>query len=219
MSYIHGKTLIKIAVADDHVLLRETLCNMINTWENCKVIMEADNGKQFMEQLDSNNLPHLVLMDLEMPEMNGYETIKAAKKIYPDIKFMVLSMYQSEEAIIHSIHVGAQGFFNKGSLPTAFKKAVYEMMLTGYYFADHAAARLMKQAMEKGKLPLKKDLTDEELIFLKNVITEKTYQEIADDMGIHLRHAEYIRDKMFDRFDVRSRIGLVTRVIGKGLVV
>ncbi len=219
MLYIHGKTLIKIAVADDHILLRETLCNVIDTWENCKVMLQADNSKQFMAQLDPKNLPDLALIDLEMPEMNGYETIKAVKKIYPDIKFMVLSMYQSEEAIIHLIHVGAQGFFNKCDLTVRFKNSVYEMMRTGYYFADHAASRLVKQAIENGKLTLKNDLSDEELAFLKNIITEKTYQEIADNMHIPLRHAEYIRDKMFERFDVLNRVGLVTRVIKKGLVV
>lgn len=219
MTYIHGKTLIKIAVADDHIMLRETLCKSIDTWENCKVIMQADNGKHFIAKLDSKNLPDLALIDLEMPEMNGYETIKTVKKIYPDIKFMVLSMYQSEEAIIHLIHVGAQGFFNKGDLTVHFKNSVYEMMRTGYYFADHAAARLMKQAMETGKLTLKNDLSDEELTFLKNIITEKTYQEIADIMGIPLRHAEYLRNKMFEQFDVQNRVGLSTRVMKKGLVV
>lgn len=219
MSYIHGKTLIKIAVADDHILLRESLCNIIDTWENCKVIMQADNGKQFFEMLDPKNLPDLVLMDLEMPEMNGYDAIMAAKKIYPEIKFMVVSMYQSEEAILHLIHVGTQGFLNKGGHLAAFKNAIYEMMRTGYYFADHAAARLMKQAMEEGNHALKNDLSLEELTFLKLIITEKTYQEIADIMGVSRRHVEYIRDKMFEHFDVQKRIGLSTRVMKKGLVV
>ncbi len=219
MSYIHGKSLIKIAVADDHIMLRETLCNIIDTWENCKVILQADNGKHFMTQLDPKNLPDLVLMDLEMPEMAGYETIMTVKKIYPNIKFMVLTMFQSDEAIIRSINVGAQGFFNKASLTVHFKNSVYEMMRTGYAFADHAASRLVKQAMETGKLTLKNDLSGEELSFLKNVITEKTYQEIADIMIISLRHTEYLRNKMFERFDVQNRIGLATLVIRKGLVV
>jgi two-component system, NarL family, invasion response regulator UvrY len=219
MTYIHGKTLIKIAVTDDHIMLRETLCNVIDTWENCKVILQADNGKHFMSQLDPTNLPDLVLMDLEMPEMDGYETIKAIKKIYPDIKIMVLSMYQSEEAIIRSINVGAQGFFNKSGLGQHFKNSVYEMMRTGYSFADRFASRLVKQAIETGKLTSKNDLSAEELTFLKNVITEKTYQKIADIMIITQRRTEYLRNKMFEHFDVQNRIGLATLVIKKGLVV
>jgi len=218
MSYIHGKTIIKIAVADAGILLREALCQVINTWDNCKVIWQADNGKDFLELLDPNNLPDLVLMDLEMPEMNGFDTIKAAKKNYPEIKFMLVSRHQNEEIIIHLIHVGANGYFNKSGHPTELKKAFNEMMRTGYFFADHAAARLMKQSMESDRFALKKDLTDEEFVFLKHIITQKTYPKIARDMGISLRHAEYIRKKMFDHFDVQNRIGLATLVIKKGLI-
>ena len=219
MSYIHGKTLIKIAVAEDHVLLRETLCNIINTWDNCKVTMQADNGKQFLHLLDADDLPDLVLMDLYMPEMNGYDTIKILHEKFPELRIMVVSMYQSEEAILHLINMGVKGFFNKSGPPNEFKKAVHDMMGNGYYFADHATARLMKQAMASRSITLKKDLSEEELIFLKYITTEKTYQEIADGMKINLRHAEYLRDKMFDRFDVLSRVGLSTLAIKKGLVV
>lgn len=185
MSYIHGKTLIKIAVAEDHTMLREAMCTMIDTWEDCKVILQADNGKELIEQMEPKNLPDLVLVDLAMPEMNGYDTIITLKKIYPALKFMVVSMYQSEEAILHLIKLGAQGFFNKSGDSNKLRKAVYEMMSTGYYFADHAASRMMKKGMETGNLTLKNDLSTEELTFLKYIITDKPYKEIADDMDVH----------------------------------
>ena len=94
MSYIHGKTLIKIAVADDHTMLREALSRLINTWDNCKVIVEAESGQKLIDRIDSKNLPDLIVVDLGMPGMNGYETIAALKKLYPSLKFLVISIYQ-----------------------------------------------------------------------------------------------------------------------------
>lgn len=219
MLYIHGKSIIKIALAEDHALLREAMCYMLNTWETCKVILQAENGKQLIERMDPNNLPDLVLIDLAMPVMNGYDTIKALKKIYPEIKFMAVSMYYSEEAILHLIQVGGNGFFHKSGDSQKFKTAVCEIMRAGFYFADQSAARLMRQVMDTGNLTFKNALSDEEFVFLAHIITKETYKEIADKMGIAVRRCEYLRKNMFEWFDVQNRIGLASCVIDKGLVV
>jgi DNA-binding NarL/FixJ family response regulator len=83
MPFLNENSLVKIAVADDHHLFRESLCALIDTWENCKVVIQAANGRQLLEKLHPKNLPDLVLVDLEMPEMNGYETLKAIKEKIP----------------------------------------------------------------------------------------------------------------------------------------
>lgn len=219
MSYIHGKSLIRIAVAEDHIMMRESMCALIDTWENCKVILQVDNGKQLIERIDPKNLPDLVLTDLAMPVMNGYDTIETLKKIYPEIKFMAVSMYYSEEAILHLIQIGGNGFFHKSGDSHKFKTAICEIMRTGFYFADQSAARLMRQVMDTGNLTFKNALSDEEFVFLAHIVTAETYKEIAHKMGIPLRHTEYLRNNMFGRFDVQNRIGLATQVIEKGLVV
>ena len=103
MEYTHGKSLIKIAIADDHTLFRQTLCSLINTWDKCKVIVEAANGRLLIDSIDVKNLPELIIMDLGMPEINGFDTIKILKPLYPGIRFMVVSMYQGEETIRHLI--------------------------------------------------------------------------------------------------------------------
>ena len=217
MSYTHGKSLIEIAVADDHAMLREALCTLINDWENCKVILQAGNGKQLIEQIDPKNLPDLVLIDLCMPEMNVYETIKKLKTSFPQIKFLVISIYNNEETIMLILKSGAQGFIHKAAETRQLKKAIFEMMRSGYYFTDHAASRLVKQAMENEDYKLRNDLCDKELAFLKHIVTEMTYKQIADDMGIPLRQVEYLRNIMFERFGVQSRTGLAVQSIEKGL--
>lgn len=218
MEYTHGKSLIKIAVADDHTMLRESMCQIIDTWENCKVILQADNGKEFMAQLDPKNLPDLALVDLRMPEINGYELIKLLTKKYPEIKMMVLTVFIGEDAIYRAFQAGAHGFMDKSEDGNKLKKGIYEMMRTGHHFSDQSAARMVKQSLTTGQKN-KKNLNEEEIVFLKNIITEKTYKEIADEMGIPIRHAEYLRNNMFERFDVQSRIGLAVQVIEKGLTV
>ncbi len=218
MLFAHGKTLIKIAVADDHTMLREAICTLINDWESCKVILQAGNGRELIEQLDPQNLPDLVITDLSMPEMNGYETIKAVKAIYPAIKFLVVSMYYSEESLMQLVNFGAEGFIAKNGDSGHLKKAVFGMMCNGYYFTDHATGRLVKKAIEKETLTASVYLSDKELTFLKYAVTEKTYPQIAKEMGIPPRQVEYLRKILFEKFEVQSRTGLAVQALGKGLI-
>lgn len=213
----NGKSLVKVAMAEDHVLVRETLAGFINSFDHFKVILQADDGKSFLEQLDLNNLPDLALIDLSMPGMNGYDTIATAKKLYPSIKIMVISTFNSEEAILRSIKMGAEGFYTKRDGCDNLKKALHEMMTLGYYFTDRIAINVVREMMKTGKLTIKNDFTDEELLFLKYVVTEKTYKEIALEMEIPLRHAEYLRNLLFERFGVLSRTGLAILALEKGL--
>ena len=206
-------------MADDHTLYRVSLCRMINEWDNCKVILQVSNGKQLLEQIDGGACPQLVLTDLRMPEMNGYETIRALSKKYPEIKVMVVSMFESEEATMQIIKLGAKGCINKCAEPKQLRKAIHELMRSGYYFSDHSAAKIFKQALETDNMNLKNGLTDEEITFLKYIITDMTYKEIAVKMRIHPRHVEYIRSNLFERFGTQSKTGLVTRALEKGLSV
>jgi two-component system, NarL family, invasion response regulator UvrY len=215
----HDDTLIKIAVADDHHLFREAICTHIDQWENCKVIIQAANGRQLLEKLQNHNLPDLAMIDLEMPEMNGYETLKAIKEKFPAIRLLVISQHHSEELVCRIIKFGAQGFVNKGDELSRFKKAIREMMLTGYFFSDHTAAKMVKKAMQRENLVLDNDLSDDEINFLKLICTEKTYNEMATQLKMSDRHLEYMRQVLFERFDVASRTGLAVIAMKKGLAV
>jgi two-component system invasion response regulator UvrY len=215
----YNDSLIKIAVADDHHLFREAICSHIDQWEHCKVIIQAANGRQLLEKLQTKNEPDLALIDLEMPEMNGYETLKAIKENYPAIRLLVISQHHSEELVCRIIRLGAQGFINKSDDLNRFKKAIGEMMHSGYYFSDHTAAKMVKKAMQSETLTLDNDLGDAEIRFLKLVCTEKTYKEMAKELKITDRHLEYMRQLLFERFNVTSRTGLAIIAMRKGLAV
>lgn len=219
MLYNYDQSLVKIAMADDHNLFRESLCAIINGWENCKVILQAANGKQLIEGLNSKNLPNLALIDINMPILDGYETLKIIKEQYPEIKLMVISTYNSEEMMWQLIKFGAEGFVSKSDDPSRLKKGVLEMMQTGYFFSDHSASKMISKVMKTGKHTSVNDLTKKEIEFLKLLGTEKTYKEIAVDMGIADRQIEYMRVSLFERFGVKSRTALAVKAIAKGLAV
>lgn len=219
MPFTNENSLVKIAVADDHSLFRESLCALIDTWENCKVVIQAASGRQLLERLHTKNLPDLVLLDLEMPEMNGYETIKAIREKYPEIRLLVISLHYSEELVWRIIKFGAQGFVNKNDDIARLKKAISEMIHTGYFFSDHTASKMVKKAMQTGTLTIKNDLSETDMLFLKLVCSEKTYKEIAKEMKMADRQIEYIRNNLFDRFEVNTRTGLAVIAMVKGLTV
>ena len=212
-------SLIKIAIAEDHAMFREALCWKINEWENCKVMLEADSGNQLLNKLNPKNLPDIILIDLRMPGLNGYETMEILHKNYPQVKCIVLSVIEeNEEAMMLIIKAGGKGFISKNADTSQIKTAIHELMRNGYYFPNKAAAGFAKQTLENRKTALRNVLNEKELAFLKYIITEKTYKEIAVHMGISEREVEYLRDRMFERFGMKNRTVLAIQCMEKGLV-
>lgn len=122
----------KIALADDHVLLRNGLANLLRDLDY-EVVFEADNGAEFLEKLQVNTVPDIVLMDINMPKMDGYDTTQWLKKNYPDIKVLALSMYDDENAIIRMLKCGAKGYILKDSDPAELKQAIHAVLTKGFY--------------------------------------------------------------------------------------
>ena len=113
-----------VALVDDHELLRSGLASMINSFEGFKVIMEAGNGKEFMEALKNNKPPAIVLLDINMPLMDGFETAEWIKANMPETRVLVLSMLENDIAIIRMLKNGARGYLLKDSKPKVFKQAL-----------------------------------------------------------------------------------------------
>ena len=125
-----SKSLTKIALVDDHSLLRGSLATLINSFEGYEVAFEADNGKDFINLLQTNHSPDIVLLDITMPEMNGFETAAWIKKHLPSIKVLVLSMMDNETTIISMLKNGARGYILKDSKPDVFRQALNDIRET-----------------------------------------------------------------------------------------
>lgn len=203
-----------IALVDDHVLLRKGLCELIHGFDNYHVLFEADNGKDFIKKLNPDNLPAVVIMDINMPEMDGYETAQWLKNQYPDIKVLALSMYDNETAIIRMFKAGAKGYILKDCDPTDLKEALLAIVVKGFYYSEMITGSLIHSINEKKII----HLNEREIIFLKLVCSELTYKEIADKMCLSPRTIDGYRDDLFQKLNVKTRVGLAMYAIKNGIV-
>lgn len=211
----------KVILADDHVLLRDALATLIDSFEECKIIAVASNGKELVKLIGSGKIPDIVVLDLNMPEMDGYETAGWVQKHFPTIKILILTMYDSEIALIRLLQVGVRGFLKKDIHPFELKNALLSVAADGYYYAHNTTGKLASffQKNHGNKSSIEKAmLTEHDIEFLKMASTDMTYKEIAQAMNITPRAIDGYRDSLFDKLDVKSRVGLAIYAVKNGIV-
>jgi two-component system, NarL family, invasion response regulator UvrY len=212
---------IKIAMVDDHALLRNALASLINSFENCKVIYEASNGKELISKIQAQTTPDIVLLDLNMPLMDGFETASWLRDNLPQVHVLMLTMYDSELVLIRLLQAGVKGFLKKDIAPTELNFAIKSVMQSGYYYSTETAGRLANLFRNStgDSLRLQNAMfKDKEIEFLKLACTDLTYKEIAQSMGITPRVIDSLRDELFIKLDVKSRVGLAMVAIRNGIV-
>lgn len=203
----------KIVLVDDHVLLRSGLVSLINSFSDYTVLFEANNGRQFIEMLDYNDLPSIVILDITMPEMNGYETALWLTTNHPQIKILALTMLNDERSIIRMFKNGAKGFLLKDCKPQELRAALDGLMSKGVYLNRAICDNIIhnfKISNDADDDEYKKvhELDEKEKEFLALYCTEKTHREIAEVMGVPLRVIDNFRDLLFQKLEVSSRVGL-----------
>lgn len=210
-----------IVLVDDHSLLRIGLAQLVQSL-GFTVIFEADDGKEFIEKLQATALPEVVLMDINMPVMDGFETTQWLKQNHPDIKVLALSMYDNENSIIRMLKCGAKGYILKDSEPAELKAAIEDLVNKGYYYSDLVSGKLIhainKIEDEGSTINTLANLNDREIDFLKYACTEMTYKEIADKMFVSPRTIDGYRDGLFEKLQVKTRVGLVMYAIKNNIV-
>lgn len=213
--------MIKIALADDHTLLRNALGTLINGFENCKVVISVSNGLELIGCLQDGIIPDLILLDLNMPLLDGFETIKEVKKHHPDMLILMLTMFDSEVSLIKLLKLGVNGFLKKDIHPSELKQAINTVTQSGHYYSNTISAKLagLFRQNTDSTLPLHQAiLSDQELEFLKLSASDLTYKEIAQSMSLSPRSIDAMRDQLFIKLDVKSRVGLAIIAIRNGLV-
>jgi two-component system, NarL family, invasion response regulator UvrY len=211
---------IKILLADDHVLLRDALAALISSFGDFEVIAQAENGEEVITHLKNGHVPQLIVLDLNMPKLNGYETAKIIFEEYPHIHVLILTMYDSELALIRLLKVGVKGFIKKDSHPLELKKALLLVAESQYYYSSaniNKLTGLINKAHGKDANQ-RNILNDVEIEFLRLSSTDMTYKEIANEMNMTARRVDHFRDNLFEKLDVKSRVGLAMYAIKNGLV-
>lgn len=208
-----------IAVADDHQLFRSGLINLIKSFgRGYTVIIEAGNGKELLQKLEASVLPDLVLIDLNMPVMDGYETAKELHKTYPQLKVLMISMVDDEKTMIKLMKAGIRGYLSKSIEPEELKKALDITFDKGFYYTDFLTGKLIDAYQDKSTTKAIPPLTEREKQFLDFACSELTYKEIADQMFLSVKTIDGYRNDLFEKLDVKSRTGLVLYAIKNDLV-
>jgi DNA-binding NarL/FixJ family response regulator len=211
---------IKIALVDDHALLRSGLAELVRNL-GYEVLFEADNGLGFQKKIKKDNPPDLVMLDINMPEMDGFATAQWIKMNYPLIKVMALSMYDNENSIIRMFKAGAKGYILKDSEPAELKAALDSVLTKGYYYSELVTGKLIhsiNKLDEDADVRNLVQLSSREIEFLKYACTEMTYKEIADKMCLSPRTIDGYRDDLFEKLNLKTRVGLVMYAIKNGIV-
>lgn len=210
-----------IVLTDDHVLLRNGLASLVKSLGH-EVYFEANNGKDLIAKLNPEKIPDIILLDINMPEMDGYETASWLKENHPEIKVLALTMYDNENAIIRMLNCGAKGYILKDSDPDELELAIDSMKAKGHYYTEMVNNKLLialgKQEEEKNELKILLNLNDKEKHFLELCCTELTYKEIAEKMFISHRTVDNYRDVLFEKLHLKTRVGLVMFAIKNGIV-
>jgi DNA-binding NarL/FixJ family response regulator len=207
-----------IGLVDDHQLFLKSLALMLETFNEYEVVIEASNGRDLQEKLRSKTVvPDIMLVDVNMPVMNGVETAKWIAQHYPAVKMVALSMNDNDRAIIDMFKAGCCAYLLKDTHPAELEKALQEIGNKGYYNADASNVnfrRLLMKSEEKPDIVL----TPKEAQFLPLACSELTYKQIADQMKLSERTIDGYREALFMKFHVQSRVGLCLEAIRKGFI-
>ncbi|MCW3117394.1 MAG: DNA-binding response regulator [Chitinophagaceae bacterium] len=210
---------ILVAVTDDHTLMRNALARLVNTLDGYSVLFEADNGKDLRAKIMQHLVPDIVLLDVNMPEIDGFETTKWLQKNYPQIKVLVLSMMSDEGTIIKMFRLGAKGYLLKNTEPAELKLALDAIINKNVYLSEYVSAKLVSGLNKDADRDVSEVvLNDKEREFLRWTCSELSYKEIGEKMFVSARTADDYRQSLFTKLKVHSRVGLVMYAIKNSIV-
>lgn len=213
---------IKVAIADDQSIFRQGLVTLVDSFENVRVLFSSENGKDLIDELPSR-LPDLVLLDFRMPVLNGMETTRIIREQYPDMRILILSMYDDPEFVESAIANGANGYLSKDDEPEEIAKAIYSTMEMGYYMNDRTSRMLITKMMKEGamKPTFRSDnvqFTDMERQIIQLISEEYTTPEIAVQLMRSTRTIESLRTGIMQKIGCRNAVGIVLYALKHNLI-
>ncbi len=209
---------ISVCIVDDHTLFRNGLRLLLNASSEVRVIAEAGNGQEYLRVLEET-LPDVTLMDIEMPEMNGIETVTQAVKFFPELRIITLSMYGEEEYYVKMIDAGVKGFILKNSDISEVINAIKAVHEGGTYFSQDLLLNVVKN-IRSGRLPATADthLSEREIEILQKICQGYSNQEIADQLNISKRTVDKHRSNLLEKTGSKNTANLVIYALKHKLV-
>lgn len=220
-SELSGGDVIKVAIADDHALFRAGVKTALSMKKDVQLIAEADNGMQLLNLLKHLE-PDVILLDIQMPIMDGISTLPEIRKLYPEVKVIILSMHDDASVISKMMEIGANSYLTKNSDSESIYQAIITCYQQEFFFNDLTNKALLNGLRTKRTaeqhLPQDVHLSDKEIVILKLMCEEKSTKEIADIVDLSPRTVEAIRDKLKSKTGVKTMAGLVLYAVKNGIL-
>ncbi len=215
------QNMIKVAIVDDKQINRTTLKEKLLTKNNIEVLFTASNGDEFLEKMkESPTLPDIVFMDIDMPVMNGIEAVNSASEVYPNTKFLMLTVFDDDEKIFEAIKAGAVGYLLKDENPDRLINALYEVVEFDGAPMSPRIARKSLQLLSNAKIENKKAensvLTDREMNILKGLVDGKDYKVLAKDIGLSPNTVRTHISNIYKKLHVNNRTQAIKIAMKKG---
>ncbi|WEK69310.1 MAG: response regulator transcription factor [Candidatus Chryseobacterium colombiense] len=206
-----------IVIVDDHVLIAKALEGIIDNFNDFKVIYVAENGKDLIQKFEEKNpIPDIILLDISMPIMDGFETVLWLQENHPGIKVMALSMQGDDKSVIKMVKNGAKGYLLKNTHPKDLEEALTRLNKDGYFYPEWASKIILSNLNSHHDSDANIKISDREKEFLKYTVTELSYKEIAEKMCCSPRTVESYRDQLCEKLDLKTRVGLAIYAIKNG---
>lgn len=200
---------ISVAIVDDHDLFRKGLVSLLKEFEEISILIQATNGQDLLSQL-KNKQPHVILLDIEMPIMDGIEAVAHVRQKYPNIKVIMLTQHYDEQMIYHLMEKGAHGFLPKNADIEIVVDAIYAVIEKGYYYSDSVSKAMITGATNKKTILSfhSCNLSEREIEVVRLICKQMTIREIADTMCLSPRTIETYRENIYLKTDSKNTVGV-----------
>jgi DNA-binding NarL/FixJ family response regulator len=206
-----------IVIVDDHLLIAKALESIIDNFTDFQVIYVAENGQDLIDKFKtSHEIPEIILLDISMPIMDGFETVLWLKNNHPNIKVMALSMQGDDNSVIKMIKNGAKGYLLKNTHPRDLEEALIKLKDDGFFYPEWASKIIFSSINSEKNGEKAVRISEREKEFLTYTVTELSYKEIAEKMCCSPRTVESYRDQLCDKLELKTRVGLAVFALKNG---
>jgi DNA-binding NarL/FixJ family response regulator len=206
---------IQIALVDDHKLFRSGMAALVTNFKRYNILFESANGQELVNTINSGTIPDIVLLDISMPVMDGVEAAQWLRAKHPAVRIIILSMFEDAEKVLLMVKMGVKGYLLKDSEPYEVEQALLKVSEGDLYYPEFVTRHLITNFNSKLE---NIRLNPREIEFLRLTGTELTYKEIAETMNISVRTVDSYRDQLFEKLQIKSRVGLVLYSIKNKLI-